>query len=118
MHTNWRWIKQRKNNVTLAGLFESRRCCNTGLLKYHKDIEDKSPEIIDKFTNIEDTQYETFNIRGIQKGVQSTHIIKCWMTFEAKGVTPPETIGLSKEMTVDTLFGLQLMIGAIFLPEL
>ena len=40
------------------------------------------------------------------------------MTFEAKGVTPPETIGLSKEMTVDTLFGLQLMIGAIFLPEL
>ena len=39
------------------------------LLKYHQDIEDKLPEIIDTFTNIEDTQYETFNIRGIQKGV-------------------------------------------------
>ena len=45
-------------------------------LQYHQVTAQKFPYILVESTNTEDPQYETFNIGGIQGGLELTHMIK------------------------------------------
>ena len=55
-----------------------------GSLQYHQSITEKFPELIVEFTNLEYSKYDTFNIVGIQGGVELTHMIKYWVSFDDK----------------------------------
>ena len=49
-------------------IFNSGVCCNMVSINYHQYIADKLSDIMVDFTNLEDSQYETLNILGIQGG--------------------------------------------------
>ena len=86
-------------------------------IQYHQDIKEKFPEVVVELTYMEDTKHENFNIKGIKLGVESTHTTKYWISLEDKYGTPAITIGFSKEIPVETLFGLPFMIGEICVPD-
>ena len=65
-----------------------------GSLQCNQSTTDKSPNLIVELTNTEDTKYETFNILGIQGGVELTLVVKYRIQFYDKGGTPTIKIGL------------------------
>jgi hypothetical protein len=100
------------NEATLSGLFDSGGCCNMGWLDYHKKAYEKFPQFIAEFTDLHDSQYETFNIGGIKDSIEITHMIKYWLPYQHNGSMATITLGLSPDMPLDTLYGLPFQINA------
>lgn len=100
------------NEATLSGLFDSGGCCNMGWLDYHKKAYEKYPQLIAEFTDLHESQYETFNIGGIKDSIEITHMIKYWLPYQHNGSMATITIGLSPDMPLDTLYGLPFQINA------
>ena len=68
--------------------------------------------------NIEDSQYESFNVGVIRREVKLTHIIKYWIKFEDKYGTPIIKMCLSNDMLDDKIFVIPVMVGAIHVPDI
>ena len=68
--------------------------------------------------NMEDAQYESFNVGVIQREVKLTHIIKYWIKFEEKYGTPIIIMCLSNDILDDTIFVIPFMVGAIYEPDI
>jgi hypothetical protein len=100
------------NKANLSGLFDSGGCCNMGWLDYHQKINAKFPHLIAEFTDLNESQYETFDIGGIKDSIQITHMIKYWLPYQTNGATATITIGLSPDMPLDTLYGLPFQINS------
>lgn len=95
-----------QHTATLAGLLDSGGCCNMGWLSYHEAIRQHHPQFVAKWTNLTESNYQTFSIGGLNGGVEITHIVKYWLPYDDKGTTPVVAIGLSADMPLNTLYGL------------
>jgi hypothetical protein len=91
--------------ATLSGLADTGGCCNMGWLPYHQEIARKYPHLVHEFVNLEEKQYENINIGGLQGGVALTHMIKYFIPYTDQGGGCVITLGLTEDLPIDTLFG-------------
>ena len=77
-----------------------------GWLEYHQAIAEKCPQLVEEFIELETEQYETINIGGLKDGVALTHMIKYAIPFTEGGQQCYLTLGLTRDLPIDTLYGL------------
>ena len=77
-----------------------------GWLEYHQAIAEQCPQLVEEFIELEEEQYETINIGGFKDGVTLTHILKYAIPFTDKGKQCYLTLGLTRDLPIDTLYGL------------
>ena len=94
------------DTATLSGLLDTGGCCNMGWLGYHKVIAEQCPQLVEEFIELEEEKYETINIGGLKDGVTITHMIRYAIPFTDKGEQCYLTLGLTKDLPIDTLYGL------------
>jgi hypothetical protein len=61
--------------------------------------------MFDDFFELEERRYANINICGLKDGIWLTHVAVLWMPYEEKGAPMQFKVGLSTELLVDTLFG-------------
>jgi hypothetical protein len=93
------------DKATLTGLADTGGCCNMGWLTYHKEIAQRYPQLVHEFTDLKEKRYETISIGGLQGGVVLTHMIKYLIPYSDRGGACVLTLGLTEELPLDTLFG-------------
>jgi hypothetical protein len=91
--------------ATLSGLADTGGCCNMGWLPYHREIARRYPHQVHEFVDLEEKRYEHINIGGLQGGVALTHMIKYFIPYTDRGGTCILTLGLTEDLPIDTLFG-------------
>jgi hypothetical protein len=91
--------------ATLSGLADTGGCCNMGWLPYHREISQRYPHLVHEFVDLEEKRYENINIGGLQGGVALTHMIKYLIPYTDRGGTCVLTLGLTEDLPLDTLFG-------------
>jgi hypothetical protein len=91
--------------ATLSGLADTGGCCNMGSLSYHREISQRYPHLVHEFVDLEEKRYEHINIGGLQGGVALTHMIKYYIPYTDRGGTCILTLGLTEDLPIDTLFG-------------
>jgi hypothetical protein len=94
-----------EDTATLSGLADTGGCCNMGWLPYHKEIARRYPHLVHEFVNLKEKRYENINIGGLQGGVALTHMIKYYIPYTDRGGTCILTLGLTDDLPLDTLFG-------------
>jgi hypothetical protein len=93
------------DKATLSGLADTGGCCNMGWLSYHKEIAQRYPELVHEFLDLKEKRYETISIGGLQGGVILTHMIKYLIPYTDRGGACVLTLGLTEDLPIDTLFG-------------
>jgi hypothetical protein len=63
------------------------------------------PQLFDDFFELAERKFEGINIGGLKDGIWLTHVAILWMPYDERGATMRIEIGLSNELPVDTLFG-------------
>ena len=90
---------------TLSGLADTGGCCNMGWLPYHREIAQRYPHLVHEFIDLEEKRYENITIGGLQGGVSLTHMIQYYIPYTERGGTCLLTLGLTEDLPLDTLFG-------------
>jgi hypothetical protein len=93
------------DKAMLTGLADTGGCCNMGWLTYHREIAQKYPQLVHEFTDLKDKRYKTISIGGLQGGVVLTHMIKYLIPYTDRGGACVLTLGLTEDLPLDTLFG-------------
>jgi hypothetical protein len=77
-----------------------------GRLEWYQEIHTVCPQLFDEFFELAEKHYENINIGGLKDGIWLTHLAILWLPYDDRGATMRIEIGLSKELPVDTLFGI------------
>lgn len=77
-----------------------------GWFEYHQAIAEQCSQLVEEFIELEEEQYETISISGVKDGVTLTRMIKYAIPFTDKGEQCHLTLGLTKDLPIDTLYGL------------
>lgn len=93
------------DKATLTGLADTGGCCNMGWLTYHREIAQRYPQLVHEFVDLKENRYETISIGGLQGGVVLTHMIKYLIPYTDRGGACILTLGLTDDLPLDTLFG-------------
>jgi hypothetical protein len=93
------------DKATLTGLADTGGCCNMGWLTYHREIAKRYPQLVHEFVDLKENRYETISIGGLQGGVVLTHMIKYLIPYTDRGGACVLTLGLTEDLPLDTLFG-------------
>ena len=93
------------DRATLTGLADTGGCCNMGWLTYHRAVAKRYPRLVHEFTDLQEHRYETISIGGLQGGVVLTHMIKYLIPYSDRGGACVLTLGLTDDLPLDTLFG-------------
>ena len=94
-----------KDKTMLSGLADTGGCCNMGWLTYHKEIAWRYSHLVHNFINLDAKRYKNINIGGLQGGVALTHMIEYYIPYTDQGGTCLLTLGLTDDLPIDTLFG-------------
>ena len=94
-----------QDKAYLMGLLDTGGCCMMGKLKWYQELHKVCPQLFDDFFELSERRYENINIGGLKDGIWLTHVAVLWMPYEDRGATMRIEIGLSPELPVDTLFG-------------
>ena len=76
-----------------------------GRLEWYQEFYAVCPQFFDKIFELSKKHYEDINIGGLKAGIWLIHVVILWLPYDDKGATMRLEIGLSKELPVDTLFG-------------
>jgi hypothetical protein len=76
-----------------------------GKLGWYQELHRVCPQFFDECFELAERRYESINIGGLKDGIWLTHVARLWMPYEDRGATMRIEIGLSSELPVDTLFG-------------
>jgi hypothetical protein len=76
-----------------------------GWLTYHREVAKRYPRLVHEFTDLQEHRYETISIGGLQGGVVLTHMIKYLIPYSDRGGACVLTLGLTDDLPLDTLFG-------------
>ena len=77
-----------------------------GNLSYHQTIMEQFPQLVDEMTYLEEKRFEQIKIDGLKDGVTITHMVRQAIPFIDKGEQCYVTLGLTKDLTINTLFGI------------
>jgi hypothetical protein len=94
-----------KDRATLSGLADTGGCCNMGWLSYHREIAQRYPHLVHEFVDLAEKRFESISIGGLQGGVMLTHMVKYLIPYTDQGGACILTIGLTEDLPIDTLFG-------------
>jgi hypothetical protein len=94
-----------QDRAYVTGLLDTGGCCMMGKLEWYRELQRVCPRLFDEFFELEERRYENINIGGLKDGIWLTHVAVLWMPYEEKGATMHLEVGLSNELPVDTLFG-------------
>jgi hypothetical protein len=94
-----------KDKAMVTGLLDTGGCCMMGKLEWYQELHRVCPQFFDEFFKLAERRYESINIGGLKDGIWLTHVARLCMPYEDRGATMRIEIGLSSELPVDTLFG-------------
>jgi hypothetical protein len=94
-----------KDRASLTGLLDTGGCCMMGKLEWYQELHQVCPQLFDDCFELSERRYENINIGGLKDGIWLTHVAVLWMPYDENGSTMRFEVGLSNELPVDTLFG-------------
>ena len=103
---------------TLTGLLDTGGCCSMGNLNYFEELHRVFPQYFVDLFPLQEKQFEDINIGGIKSGIWLTHIAILWIPYEEHNRTCTIEFGLSSELPVDALYGVQFIKEAKLVPRL
>ena len=74
-------------------------------LDYAKEIHRLCPQFFKIFIELEERRYENINIGGLKEGIWLTHIANIYLPYINNGEYTMIQFGLSAELPVDALMG-------------
>jgi hypothetical protein len=76
-----------------------------GKLEWDQELHKVCPKRFDDIFELAERRFESINIGGLKDGIWLTHVAILWMPYDDRGATMRIESGLSSELPVDTLFG-------------
>jgi hypothetical protein len=76
-----------------------------GKLEWYQELHKVCSQLFDNFFELFERKYENINIGGLKDGIWLTHVAVLWKPYDKKGATMRIEIGLSNDLPVETLFG-------------